>query len=112
MRALNKINENESYLKYKSLGKLKDVKIKVYCDGSDGKMDGYHSAIGRALFLVWNKTSAALVDWSSKKFNVPVKSALAAEGEAASETYGKGKFLKSLYEAMTVETISHRFKKS
>ena len=104
MRTLNKINENEGFLTYKSLGNLKDVKVKLYCDGSYGKMSGYHSAIGTASFLVGNENSAALVDWSSKKLKVPVKSALAAEGEAASEAYGKAKHLKALYEAMTGET--------
>ena len=66
MRTLNKINENEGYLTYKSLGNLKDVKGQLYCDSSYGKMGGYHSAIGTASFLVGNKNSATLVDWSSK----------------------------------------------
>ena len=100
MRVLNKLNENEGFLTYRSLGDLEKVMIKLYCDGSYGKLNGHQSVTGTVSFLEGYE-NASVVDWSSKKLAVPVKSALAAEAEAASDAYGKAMFLKALYEDMT-----------
>ena len=100
MRVLNKLNENEGFLTYRSLGDLEKVRIKLYCDGSYGKLNGHQSVIGTVSFLEGSE-NASVIDWSSKKLAVPVKSALAAEAEAASDAYGKAMFLKALYEDMT-----------
>ena len=106
LRVLKHIKESPQTIKFSNLGNIQDVKIVSWGDSSYGKFIPGQTISGVITFLQGGDKLNVL-DWSSKKLEVPVGSPLAGEVEASLEAYGRIKWMRSLVSDSTgIQDIS------
>ena len=79
------------------MGRLEDLELVTFADASPSHNHEPETFIGSMAFLENEKGQMNVVDWRSKKLDIPSASALAAEGEAIVDAYGRAKFNKALF---------------
>ena len=95
-RLVNKLSETKYEIRFNNLGDLKDLKLVAFEDASPANKDNFDTVVGSIQFLMNKEGQMNVVDWKSKKLDIPCASPLAAEGEAAIEAYGRLKFNREL----------------
>ena len=95
-RLVNKLPETKYEIKFRNLGNLDDVNLVIFEDASPANKNITETVISNIQFLENSEGMMNVVDWSSKKLDIPSTSPLAAEAEAALEAFGKVKFTKAL----------------
>ena len=99
-RVLNKLSETQYEIKFQNLGKLEDLKLVAFEDASPAHKDNVDTTIGSIQFLANKEGRMNVIEWKSKRLDIPCASPLAAEGEAALDTYGRIKFTRELFKEM------------
>ena len=95
-RLVNKLPETKYEIKFRNLGNLDNVSLVIFEDASPANKNITETVISNIQFLENSEGMMNVVDWSSKKLDIPSTSPLAAEAEAALEAFGKVKFTKAL----------------
>ena len=91
-RLINKLSETKYEIKFSNLGNLEDLSLVA----SPANKNDPETVISNIQFLENSVGIMNIIDWSSKKLDIPSASPLAAEAEAALEAFGKVKFTKTL----------------
>ena len=101
MRVLKNIKESPQTIKFSNLGNLQEVRLVAWGDSSYGKFIPGQTVNGVVTFLEGSNGKMNILDWSSKKLEIPVASPLAGEVEASLEAYGRITWMRSLFSDST-----------
>ena len=96
-RLINKLSETKYELVFSNLGKLEDLRLVVFKDASPAHKNNIETVVSSIQFLVNDQGMMNIVDWKTKKLDIPSASPLAAEAEAAIEAFGRLKFTRALF---------------
>ena len=99
-RVLNKLSETQYEIRFQNLGNIEDLKLVAFEDASPAQKDNVNTTIGSIQFLMNEEGRMNVIEWKSKRLDIPCSSPLAAEGEAALDTYGRIKFTRELIKEM------------
>ena len=96
-KVLKKIKLNQCNLYFPKLGNLNNIKIVTYSDASHANLpDGTSSAGGFMVFLQGENGNSCPIYWESKKIKRVVRSTLAAETLASSESIETSYYVRNL----------------
>ena len=96
-KVLKKTKLNKCNLFFPKLGNLNNIKLITYSDASHANLpDGTSSAGGFIIFLQGENGNSCPIYWESKKIKRVVRSTLAAETLASSESIETSYYVKSL----------------
>ena len=105
-RMVNKLSETKYEIRFSNLGKLEDLKLVIFEDASPANKHYPETVISNIEFLGNSEGKMNIIDWKSKKLDIPSASPLGAEAEAAIEAFGKVKFMKALMmEMLKIDNI-------
>ena len=103
-RIINKLAETKYDIRFSNLGNIEELKLVTFADASPSHNNIVETFIGSITFLENEEGKMNVVDWKTKKLDIPTVSALSAEGEAAVDSYGRLKFTKALFSEMIKKT--------
>ena len=95
-KAVKKLQSEDVFLNFKSLGDLKKVEITAYSDASHANLRDASSQGGYIIFLQSEDGSVSPISWRSRKIRRVVRSTLAAETMALIEAAEQGFFIRSI----------------
>ena len=108
-KVLKKVKLNQCNLYFPKLGNLNNINIITYSDASHANLpDGTSSAGGFIIFLQGENGNSCPIYWESKKIKRIVRSTLAAETLASSESIETSYYVKNLLIGILNKTENYK----
>jgi hypothetical protein len=99
LKVLHKAKAEPETIKFSNLGKPANWKIDLFSDASLGKQNDPDSFVGNICFLKGNGLRN-VVNWSASRLDIPTASILNAEAEAVTNSHGKIKYLRFIFDEL------------
>ena len=99
LRTLEKVKGEKETLKFSNLGPCKNWELEVFSDAALGRAADPETYIGNIAFIK-GKGLRNVLNWHAGKLNIPTASILDAESEGVTESYGKIKYFRFIFQEL------------